>query len=160
MIPWEEPGFGLSDILGDESPYFGRVSERMALANSGNYRESLNEYFRTGHQQGFQNLDEATDKLEDFIWNYHSRMNPALHVMVTHDINVGCFLAGRKVITQFDDSTWPHYLDSAVCFLDRYGRARYGIMRYYKNKYSSITLAGASCEKTGCGTTATSPQST
>ena len=63
-------------------------------------------------------------------------MNPALHVMVTHGINVGCFIAGRKVITQFDDSTWPHYLDSAVCFLDRYGRARYGYMRYYENKYT------------------------
>ena len=136
MIPWEEPGFGLSDILGDKSPYFGRVSERMALANKGNYREALNEYFRTGHQQGFQNLAEATDKLEDYIWNCHSRTNPALHVLVTHDINVGCFLAGRKVITQFDDSTWPHYLDSAVCFLDRYGRARYGFMRYYGNRGS------------------------
>ena len=136
MIPWEEPGFGLSDILGDKSPYFGRVSERMALANKGNYREALNEYFRTGHQQGFQNLAEATDKLEEYIWNDYSRMNPALNVMVTHDINVGCFLAGRKVITQFDDSTWPHYLDSAVCCLDRYGRARYGFMRYYENKYT------------------------
>ena len=136
MIPWEEPGFGLSDILGDKSPYFGRVSERMALANKGNYREALNEYFRTGHQQGFQNLAEATDKLEAYIWNDYSRLNPALQVMVTHDINVGCFLAGRKVITQFDDSTWPHYLDSAVCFLDRYGRARYGFMRYYGNRSS------------------------
>ena len=131
MIPWEEPGFELSDILGDKSPYFGRVSERMALANKGNYREALNEYFKTGRQQGFENLAEATDKLEEFIWNDRSRMNPALHVLVTHDINVGCFLAGRKVITQFDESTWPHYLDSAVCFLDRYGRARYGFMRYY-----------------------------
>ncbi len=136
MAPWTVPGFGLSDTLGDKSPYFGRVSARMTLANKGNYRESLNEYFRTGHQQGFQNLAEATNKLEDFIWNYHSHTNPALHVMVTHDINVGCFLAGRKVITQFDDSTWPHYLDSAVCFLDRYGRARYGFMRYYENKYT------------------------
>ena len=136
MAPWTEPSFGLSAILGDESPYFGRVSERMALANKGNYRESLNEYFRTGHQQGFRNLADATDRLEEFIWNHHSHMNPALHVMVTHDINVGCFLAGRKVITQFDDSTWPRYLDSAVCFLDRYGRARYGFMRYYENKYT------------------------
>ncbi len=136
MIPWEAPGFILADILGDKSPYFGRVSERMALASKGNYREALNEYFRTGHQQGFQNLAEATDKLEEYIWNDCSRRSPALHVMVTHDINVGCFLAGRKVITRFDDSTWPHYLDSAVCFLDRYGRARYGFMRYYENKYT------------------------
>ena len=136
MIPWQEPGFGLSDILGDKSPYFGRVSERMALANKGNYKEALNEYFRTGHQHGFQNLADATNKLEDYIWNDYCHLNPALQVMVTHDINVGCFLAGRKVIMQFDDSTWPHYLDSAVCFLDRYGRARYGFMRYYGNKYT------------------------
>ena len=136
LIPWRDVGIGLSDILGDKSPYFGRHSERMALAKKGNYRNALNEYFRTGHQQGFQNLADATDKLEEYIWNDYSRLNPALQVMVTHDINVGCFLAGQKVITQFNDSTWPRYLDAAVCFLDRYGRARYGFMRYYENKYT------------------------
>lgn len=134
MIPWENPGFALSGILGDESPYFGRVSERMALANKGNYRDALNEYFRMGHQQGFNDLAEATDKLEKYIWASYSRIDLPLHVMVTHDINVGCFLAGQGVIKQFDESTWPHYLDAAVGFLDRYGRVRYGYMRYYENK--------------------------
>ena len=126
----------LPEILGDKSPYFGQVAERLALADEGHYMDSLNEYFEKGHQRGFNDLAEATDELENFMWNDYSHLNLPLHVMVTHDINVGCFLAGRKVITQFNDSTWPHYLDSAVCFLDRYGRARYGYMRYYGNKYS------------------------
>lgn len=126
----------ISEILGGASPYFGRVSERLALANEGHYMDALNEYFRTGCQRGFLNLDEATDELEKYIWNQYSAIDLPLQVMVTHDINVGCFLAGRKVVTQFDDSTWPHYLDAAVAFLDRFGRVRYGCMRYYENKYT------------------------
>lgn len=126
----------LPDILGDKSPYFGLVSERMALADEGNYIASLNQYFKDGHQRGFQNLADATDKLEDFMWNDWAHINLPLHVMVTHDINVGCFLAGRKVVTEFDEFSWPHYLDAAVGFLDRCGRARYGYMRYKPNTYT------------------------
>lgn len=136
---WDEFSKGclsLSDLLGSASPYFGRVSERLALANAGHYMDALNEYFATGRQRGFQNLAAATDALENNVWNHCSHIDLPLLVMVTHDINVGCFLAGRKVITQFDESTWPHYLDAAVGFLDRCGRARYGYMRYYENKYT------------------------
>ena len=59
-----------------------------------------------------------------------------LNIFVTHDICVGCFLAGRKVITHFDESNWPKFLDAAVAFLGRNGRARYGYMRCYDNKYT------------------------
>ena len=62
----------------------------MALAKQGDYRESLNEYFRTGVQRGFKDLCAATDILEDFVWSDRwATHNEQLQVFVTHDINVG-----------------------------------------------------------------------
>lgn len=68
--------------------------------------------------------------------NEGRRMKNMLNIFVTHDICVGCFLAGRKVITHFDETNWPKFLDAAVAFLGRNGRARYGYMRCYDNKYT------------------------
>ena len=53
---------------------------------------------------------------------------------VAHDINIGCFLGGRGVVTRFDDFNWPHYLDAAVAFLGKNGRARYGYLRTWESK--------------------------
>lgn len=129
-------GYLLDDILGGASLYFGDVSERMALADRGDYRRSLNEYFENGRQKGFSDLAEATDRFEEYLWNGHPQLSSApLHVYVTHDINVGCFLAGRKVVTAFDDSSWPHFLDAAVAFFSAEGRVRYGYMRHSDGNY-------------------------
>ena len=126
--------FRLDDILGDKSPFFGNVDERLALANEGNYRESLNEYFRTGRQRGFADLASATEAFEDYLWSRSARHFSPLEIYVTHDINVGCFLGGRRVVTRFDDFNWPHYLDAAVAFLGKNGRARYGYLRSWESK--------------------------
>ena len=126
--------FRLDDILGDKSPFFGNVGDRLALANEGNYRESLNEYFRTGKQRGFADLATATDAFEDYLWSECARHFGPLEIYVTHDINVGCFLGGRRVVTRFDDFNWPHYLDAAVAFLGKNGRARYGYLRSWESK--------------------------
>ena len=127
-------GFILDEILGGASPYFGSVEDRMALADKGDYLEALNEYFRTGHQSGFLGLAAATDVFEDYLWNGHPQLEAPLKVYVTHDINVGCFLAGRGVVTRFEDHTWPHYLDAAVAFLGRNGHARYGYLRTWESR--------------------------
>ena len=126
--------FRLDGILGDKSPFFGNVDDRLALANEGNYRESLNEYFRTGKQRGFADLATATDEFEDYLWSECARHFSPLEIYVTHDINVGCFLGGRKVVMRFTDSNWPHYLDAAVAFLGKNGCARYGYLRSWESK--------------------------
>jgi len=121
------------DFLGSSTPFFGDVNERMALANAGNYRESLNAYFKIGVQRGFNSLRESTDAFERHLWEDGSEQ---LGVYVTHDLNVACFLAGRGVIPQFEDYNWPRYLDAAVAFLGKYGHARYGYMRSLESKFS------------------------
>ena len=104
------------------------------MADEGNYRESLNEYFQTGKQRGFADLAAATDAFEEYLWGKSGRHFSPLEIYVTHDINVGCFLGGRKVVTRFDDFSWPHYLDAAVAFLGKNGRARYGYLRTWEHE--------------------------
>jgi hypothetical protein len=119
-------GISLDSVLGSESPFFGAVSDRLKIADAGNPRNALNEYFRTGRLKGYNDLFEATDAFERHLWEDGAVQ---FGIYVTHDVNVACFLAGRGVVSQFDDSTWPGYLDAAVAFLGKYGHARYGVMR-------------------------------
>ena len=103
----------LADFLGSESPFFGSVEERMALAAQGRYHERLNDYFRSGEQQGYKPLKDAADLMERQLDALHDSNWP-LVVAVTHDINVAAFLAARGVVDSFTDETWPSYLDAAV----------------------------------------------
>ena len=52
-----------------------------------------------------------------------------LTVAVTHDINVASFLAGRGVVTEFTEASWPYYLDAAVVIADASGEREYGVLR-------------------------------
>lgn len=103
----------LADFLGSESPFFGSVEERMALAAQGRYHERLNDYFHSGEQRGYRPLKAAADLMERQLDALHDDDWP-LVVAVTHDINVAAFLAARGVVDSFTDETWPGYLDAAV----------------------------------------------
>lgn len=103
----------LHDFLGSESPFFGSVEERMALAAQGRYHERLNDYFRSGEQRGYRPLKAAANLMERQLDALHDSNWP-LVVAVTHDINVAAFLAARGVVDSFTDETWPSYLDAAV----------------------------------------------
>lgn len=103
----------LADFLGSESPFFGSVEERIALAAQGRYHERLNDYFRNGEQQGYRPLKAAADLMERQLDALHDDDWP-LVVAVTHDINVAAFLAARGVVPSFTEETWPGYLDAAV----------------------------------------------
>ena len=50
------------------------------------------------------------------------------------DANVAAFLAGRGVVTRFEDYNWPGFMDAAVAFIGPCGRARYGYMRTIENR--------------------------
>ena len=128
-----ERGISLDFFLGSGSPFFGEVSDRLKLADAGNYRDSLNTYFRTGKQQGFNDLAESTDAFEKHIWEDNSEQ---LGIYVTNDLNVACLLAGRGVMMRFEDDNWPTWLEAAVMFLGKYGHARYGYMRSLDSKFS------------------------
>jgi len=116
-------------FLGSDSPFFGSLDERMALIAEGHYRERLNDYFSVGVQRGYRPLVEATERMEGCLRTLYAPRG-SLVVAVTHDVNVGCFLAGRKVITSFTEETWPYYLDAAV-ILDCEGQpVQYGVLRW------------------------------
>lgn len=102
-----------ADFLGSESPFFGSVEQRMALAAEGNYHDRLNEYFHTGKQRGFKSLKRAAKRMERCLDRLHEKEWP-LVVAVTHDINIAAFLAARGVVDSFSEETWPDYLDAAV----------------------------------------------
>ena len=103
----------LADFLGSESPFFGSVEQRIALAAEGNYHDRLNEYFHTGKQRGFKSLKRAAKRMERRLDRLHEKEWP-LVVAVTHDINIAAFLAARGVVDSFSDESWPDYLDAAV----------------------------------------------
>lgn len=118
----------LSDELGRTSPFFGSLDERLQLIAEGNYRERLNDYYRGGEQRGYRPLGAATDEMEDAL-DRLSGEGGGLTVAVTHDINVASFLAGRGVVTEFTEESWPYYLDAAVVIADVNGEREYGVLR-------------------------------
>ena len=121
----------LSDELGSTSPFFGSLDERLQLIVEGNYRERLNDYYRGGEQRGYRLLGAATDEMEDAL-DRLSGEGGGLTVAVTHDINVASFLAGRGVVTEFTEESWPYYLDAAVVIADSSGEREYGVLRAAK----------------------------
>lgn len=116
-------------VLGSDSPFFGSLDERMALIAEGHYRERLNEYYSVGVQKGYQPLAGATDRMEESLDSL-ALPSHGLLLAVTHDVNVGCFLAGRKVVTAFTADTWPYYLDAAVIQSSPEGVVEYGLLRW------------------------------
>lgn len=116
-------------VLGSDSPFFGSLDERIALIAEGHYRERLNEYYSVGVQKGYQPLAGATDRMEESLDSL-ALPSHGLLLAVTHDVNVGCFLAGRKVVAAFTADTWPYYLDAAVILSSPEGVVEYGLLRW------------------------------
>ena len=119
----------LVDFLGSESPFFGSVEQRMALAAEGNYHDRLNDYFHTGKQRGFKSLKCAAKRMERRLDGLHEKEWP-LVVAVTHDINIAAFLAARGIVDSFSDETWPNYLDAAVVIKRGKDEAKYLYFRW------------------------------
>lgn len=102
---------GPSPFLGGESPYLADVNERLALASAGNHIDSLNAYFTTGRQRGFNELHAATIA---FANSLATMQTTRIGVFVTHDINVACYAAGIGACRVFSDSSWPAFLSGIV----------------------------------------------
>ena len=77
----------------------------MLLIAEGHYRERLNDYFSVGTQRGYNPLGAATEKMESVLTDIAAYGVGELAIAVTHDVNVACFLAGRKIQTSFSEET-------------------------------------------------------
>jgi hypothetical protein len=119
------------DALGSGSPFFGKLEERMQLIQKGNYLQSLNDYYKSGVQIGYRNLENATRKMEAEL-NEMREPRKNFVIAVTHDVNVASFLAGKHVVGEFALDTWPHYLDAAVIIRrgreDAFGYFRWNLL--------------------------------
>ena len=129
----------LADFLGSESPFFGSVEKRMALAAEGNYHDRLNDYFHAGKQCGFKSLKRAAKRMERLLDGLHEKDWPFV-VAVTHDINVAAFLAARGVVDSFSGETWPDYLDAAAIIKHGSGGTKY-VYFQWRQDMGAITLA-------------------
>ena len=119
----------LAEFLGSDSPFFGMLEDRVALAAEGRYHERLNEYFNGGLLRGYRPLGAATGRMESRLHALHGP-GESLVIAVTHDINVAAFLAGRKVVSSFAEDTWPDYMDAAVVVEAAGGIREYGFIRW------------------------------
>lgn len=119
----------VDDVLGSATPFFGSLEERMALIAEGRYMERLNGYFASGEQLGYRPLGPAMDEMEERLTGFH-RGCPGLVIAVTHDINVASVLAGSGAVRQFDEGTWPRYLDAAVSVENVFGDREYAVFRW------------------------------
>ena len=113
-------------LLGNSSFYFSDQREVFELFRDGSFFEKIFSYFASGAMRGFNEIGEATDRLEEWCL---ARFSARLGVFTTHDLYVGAYLHARKVKTDFDVSSWLRFLDSAAIFLRPDGSRGYALVR-------------------------------
>ncbi len=131
--------------LGNESFYYADASEVLDVFRPENFFQACVEYFTTGEQRGFRNLNVASDELENWIdQNWKSR----LFILTTHDCYVAAFLSARKV-GAFSREHWVRFLDAGAIIERADGTRTYafvrtnlstGIVGVYKRKVSGVVF--------------------
>ncbi len=112
--------------LGNSSFYFSDQHAVFEIFRDGDFFEKVFEYLQTGRQIGFNDLYEATDKLEEW---YLSRFTARVGIFTTHDLYNGAFLHARGVKTDFCVENWIRFLDAATIFIRPDGTRRYALVR-------------------------------
>ena len=114
------------DLLGNSSFYFSDQQAVFELFRDGRFFDEIFAYFKAGRQIGFHPLDAATDRLEEWCL---SHFTARLGIFTTHDLYNGAFLHARGVKTDFDESNWIRFLDSAAIFIRPDGTRSYALVR-------------------------------
>ena len=126
-------GMGIPDapipvdpLLGNSSFYFSDQHEVFELFRDGSFFEKIFSYFANGTLGGFNEIGQASDKLEEWCLE---RFTARLGIFTTHDLYIGAYLHARKVKTDFTVSTWLRFLDSAAILLRPDGTRDYALVR-------------------------------
>lgn len=131
-------GMGLADVwnagtipvdgrLGNESFYFADRMAVWGLFRKGDFYPEVFRYIRDGRNTGFNDLREASDRLEEFVL---SRFTAPLGVFTTHDLYNGAFLSAKGARPQgWTVESWVRFLDSAAILVDPAGRRHYALAR-------------------------------
>jgi len=119
VIPTEER-------LGNGSFYYADVSLVFDVFQPQNFFPACFEYFATGKMRGFNDLYEASDTLETWLFE---RFTKNLFVVVTHDCYIAAFLSARKAYGPFTRETWTRFLDAGAILVAPDGTRRYALVR-------------------------------
>ena len=84
------------------------------------------DYFRTGRQQGFNDLYAATDAFERWL---DERFTKRLFLVTSHDLYIAAFLSARKAVGAFSRETWLRFLDGGAILVGPDGSRRYALVR-------------------------------
>ena len=113
-------------VLGNGTPYFADQHTVFELFRDGSFFEKIFAYFATGRQQGFNELREATDRLEDWCAR---TFTGRLGIFTTHDLYDGAFLHARGAVKKFTRENWTRFLDSAAIIFRPDGTRAYALVR-------------------------------
>ena len=125
-------GMGLGDAevvrdaeIGNGGAFMSDEREVFELFRDGRFFEKMRDYLERGVQRGFAPLAPAADRYEAHALGVFSAR---LGIFTTHDIFVAAFLHARKVKTDFHESNWPRFLDTAAIILLPDGTRRYAFV--------------------------------
>lgn len=127
-------GMGLGEIeiptdplLGNSSFYFADQLAVWRLFREHDFYDGVFRYIREGSLDGFREINDATDALEDFVT---ARASAPLSVFATHDLYNAAFLSARGARPQgWTIETWVGFLDSAAIVTDPSGHRHYTLVR-------------------------------
>jgi len=127
-------GMGLEDVeittdglLGNESFYYNDILEVFRVFTPPeNFFPASFEYIKTGRLKGFNELNQASDALEKWLFE---RFASRLMVATTHDLYIAAFLASRGAYVERSRDTWPRFLDAAAIIVEQDGSRRYAMVR-------------------------------
>ena len=112
--------------IGNGRAFVASELEVWELFRDGGFFVHMREWLEAGRQRGFNDLAAATDRLEEWCL---SRFSARLGIFTTHDLYNGAFLHARGVKTDFDETNWIRFLDSAAIFIRPDGARSYALVR-------------------------------
>ena len=112
--------------LGNGTFYYGDSGELVKMFKERNFFEYCFEYLTNGRQYALNDLQPATDALEEWLL---SQASAPLTIATSHDFHIAAFLSARGAYSDFSQETWPHFLDAAALFVDKDGSRRYAFVR-------------------------------
>ena len=112
--------------LGNGTFYYNDPAEVLEVFKPQNFFEACFEYMKTGRLSGFNELNAASDALEEWLFGHAAAQ---LMLVATHDLYIAAFLASRGAYPEPSRETWPRFLDAAAIFVDPDGTRRYAFVR-------------------------------
>ena len=122
----DDTAIPVDDTLGNSTPYFADQHAVFELFRDGHFFDKIFTYFATARQIGFNDLYAATEQLEAWVL---AQFTARLGIFTTHDLYNAAFLFAKKVVPQFTEENWIHFLDSAAIILRPDGTRRYALIR-------------------------------